>query len=131
MTGAQAALDFTAARQQRDTGIARASEHAEALDVGWSASAYRLLCDYATQTAQFTSEDFRAFLDRIKFPVEVPKALGGIFQRTAKQGVIRKIGFGVSKQRHLSPCPLWESQVYRDPLASKCHDSARQALESA
>lgn len=92
----------------RDDGIRESAAHAEDLASGWGASAYRVLCDYARGRAeQFTSEDFRDFLAGIKFPVPVPKALGAVFQKAARAGVIKRVGFGTSKHRHLSPCPLW------------------------
>lgn len=93
---------------KRDAGIRESAEHAEAIESGWSASALRVLTEYSSSRAEnFTSEDFRDFLASIDFPVPVPKALGAVFQKAARTGVIKRAGFGISKARHLSPCPLW------------------------
>lgn len=93
---------------KRDTGIRESAEHADGLEPGWGAGALRVLTEYAcSSSGDFTSEDFRAFLATIDFPVPVPKALGAVFQKAARAGVIRRVGFGISRHRHLSPCPLW------------------------
>lgn len=103
----QLALTMPEAREFRDEGMRLSADHAESIEPGWSESAYRVLTDYARGRASFTSEDYRDHLAGIGFPVPVPKALGGVFQKAAKRGVIRRIGFGISRERHLSPCPLW------------------------
>lgn len=101
-------MELPAARSSRDRGITESRDHAESVESGWGESAYRVLADYARASAgEWTSEDFRAHLNAIGFPVPVPKALGAVFQRAARVGLIRRVGFGISKQRHLSPCPLW------------------------
>lgn len=109
---AQLSLTYAAAR---DEGIQRSAGHAESLESGWGASAYRVLCEYADspylpEGKTFTSEDFRDFLASIDFPVPVPKALGAVFQKAARNRVIERAGFGISKARHLSPCPLWRAK---------------------
>lgn len=100
-------LPLAEARRARDAGMQLASDHAEGVEPGWSAACYRVLCDFARQTGQFTSEHFRSHLARIGFPVPVPKALGPVLRRAAKAGVIVKLGFGIAKDRHLSPTVLW------------------------
>ena len=103
----QLSLTYAAAR---DDGIQRSADHAESLESGWGASAYRVLCEYARDhRGVWTSEDFRDFLASINFPVPVPKALGAVFQKAARNRVIERAGFGISKARHLSPCPLWRA----------------------
>lgn len=98
-------------RGERDTGMERASNHAEALDDGWSDRAYATLkrfCIYRG-SMPFTSEDFRIFCRDIGFVIPVPKALGNVFTRARKAGLIRRrLENGTSFQRHGSPCPLWE-----------------------
>jgi len=102
----QLALDYS--RAARDEGMARAADHAEGIEPGWGAAAYRVLCDYARDCDEpFTSEDFRDWLQTIQFPCPVPKALGAVFQRAARRRVIKRCGTGISRHRHLSPCPLW------------------------
>lgn len=103
----QLALSWEAAER----GIRRSAEHAEAVEPGWAASCYRVLCDYARdgRAEPFTSEDFRDFLASIRFPVPVPKALGGVFQKAARAKVIQRVGFANSRDRHCSPIPLWRA----------------------
>lgn len=91
----------------RDAGIQRATDHAETVESGWSASTLRVLIDYARNRETFTSEDFREHLQAIDFPCPVPKALGAVFQKAARAAVIKRLGYAVSRERHASPCPLW------------------------
>jgi hypothetical protein len=106
-------LDLRAARAARDEGITRAADHADGIDPGWAAGCYRVLETYASHTAEFTSVDFREHLKRIGFPVPVPKALGGPFQKAARAGLIVKAGFEQHPERHCSPTPRWRSLVCR------------------
>lgn len=106
---AQLALAWDAA----ESGMARATGHAESLEPGWSASVYRVLTVYAGHTAEFTALDFRRHLDRIGFPVPVPKALGGPFKKAARCGLITRIGFDPHPERHASPTPRYRSLIVR------------------
>ena len=45
------------------------------------------------------------------------RAWGPIFQRAARNKVIQRIGYGISKRRHLSPTPLWRSLVFGGNVA--------------
>src|SRR5947209_7702819 len=40
-----------------------------------------------------------------------PRAWGAPFRRAARDGIIRRIGYGPSLRRHLAPTPLWESAL--------------------
>lgn len=96
---------------ERDAGLARAKSHAEALDPQWSRTAYALLESYCLQVRgrTFTSEDFRAWCEARQFPIPVPKALGAVFLKASKRGVVIREGFAIAKERHGSPCPLWRA----------------------
>lgn len=96
---------------QRDLGIARAKSHAEAIDRQWSRTAYALLEAYCAQRRGlvFTSEDWRAWATLRGLPIPVPKALGHVFLKAARNGLIRREGYAVAKERHGSPCPLWRA----------------------
>lgn len=107
---AQLALSWSAA----EDGIRRSADHAEAVEPGWAGRAYALLREYADSCwgdeftrHDFTSEDFRKFLADIDFPVAVPKALGAVFKKAARNRVIERAGFAPSKDRHCSPTILW------------------------
>ena len=107
----QMSLDY--ARAARDDDMGRAADHAEGIDHGWAASCYRVLEVYAGHTAEFNSLAFREHLARIGFPVPVPKALGGVFQKAARARLIHKVGFDQHPERHCSPTPRWQSLVCR------------------
>lgn len=111
----QLELDYTAARAARDNGMRRALEHAEREHDGWKHEAYEALVAYARTHREFTSEQFRA--DTGMQSPTTPKAFGAVFQRAARAGVITKRGFAIAKERHLSPCPLWESQIFAGAAA--------------
>lgn len=106
-------LTLDIARAARDEGIERATDHANDVEPGWPASCYRVLEVYAGHTAEFNSMAFREHLARIKFPVPVPKALGGVFKKAARAGLLRKVGFDQHPERHCSPTPRWQSLVCR------------------
>lgn len=95
------------ALQARDEGIARSADHAESVDPGWGESCYRVLRDFIGENREFNSYEFREFLGRIGFPCPVPKALGAVMQRAAREGLIRKIGYDPHPERHCSPTPRW------------------------
>lgn len=105
----QFALNFDQARAQRDAGMQLAADHAASEDPGWADKAYDALVSYARAHRAFTSEEFRSG-SGVKSPT-TPKALGPIFRRAARDGVIEKGGFAIAKERHLSPCVLWHSLV--------------------
>jgi hypothetical protein len=102
----QLSIDWT---QQRDAGMAKSASHAESIDPGWLETAYTLLNAYCIQHRgqTFTSEDWREWAEARGFPIPVPKALGSVFSKAAKRGLIRRVGFAIARERHGSPCPQW------------------------
>lgn len=111
---AQAVLDFERAREARDDGIKSAVDHADQARPEWSDVAYAFIENFARTTETFISEEVTAAAAKwgLSSPAD-PRAWGGPFKRAATAGVIEKIGFGISKRRHLSPTPLWKSKLYR------------------
>lgn len=107
------AFDFEAAKAARDAGMAAAIDHAETVEPDFGAQALAWILSYARTHARFISEEVTdaAAAAGLQSPTD-PRAWGAPFQRAARLGVIRKDGFGISKRRHLSPTPLWVSQVY-------------------
>ena len=95
----------------RDAGIASSAAHADSVEPGWGDVAFRILSNYAKRRGdqRFTSEDFRDFLFSINFACPVPKALGSVFQKAARQHVIEQCGFVKSRDRHCSPIPEWRA----------------------
>lgn len=99
---------------QRDSGIARAQDHAEALDPGWSQVAYGMLEEFckARKGCHFQSSDVRRWCELRGFETPVPKAWGSPFKRAAKAGLIVRIGTAIATHRHGSPAPLWTTGAW-------------------
>lgn len=108
----QVTFDLDAARAARDAGMAQAAQHAEDLQPKWGDLALARIRAYAAMHAEFISEDCTDWAASQGFtsPAD-PRAWGAPFQKAARLGIIRKVGYGVSQRRHLSPTPLWRSLV--------------------
>lgn len=108
----QIAMNFDTARAERDAGIQRAAQHAEEASPRWGDLALDRIRAYATNHAEFISEECTDWAAAQGFtsPAD-PRAWGAPFQKAAKLGIIRKVGYGISQRRHLSPTPLWQSLV--------------------
>ena len=101
------------ARAARDSGMARALEHAERACEGWRIGAEASLITFARFNRAFTSFDFRQRMreeGRTMPPTD--KAFGPVFLRAANRGLIEKIGYTQHPERHCSPTPVWRSLVY-------------------
>lgn len=103
----------TTAAAKAEAGIAAALEHTERDALGWSDLALAFLHRHARRHFRFTSEQV-ADAGREWGLIEPasPKAWGAVYQRAQRLGIISKVGYGVAYRRHLSPCPLWQSNVY-------------------
>lgn len=108
----QPEFDFEAARAARDAGMAQAAQHAEDLQPKWGELAIERIRAYAATHPEFISEECTDWAAAQGFtsPAD-PRAWGAPFQKAARLGIIRKVGYGVSQRRHLSPTPLWRSLV--------------------
>ncbi len=95
-------------------GMSQSAAHAESIEEGWTDRAYGLLARFskAQATNPFTSEEFRLYARSVGFEIPVPKALGAVFQRAARDGLIARSGYGKSFSRHSSPCVLWRACGY-------------------
>lgn len=103
---------FAEARDGRDAGMARAAKAAENASSGWGEQAFQWIAAYAKTHKTFISEDCTAdAADSGLTAPSDPRAWGAPFKRAAHQNIIKRVGFGISKRRHLSPTPLWESLV--------------------
>lgn len=108
----QLPIDFEAARAARDSGIQRAADHADSDTPGWGEVALSFLERYARENEQFISEECTQVADRLGYgsPTD-SRAWGAVFLKASRKGLIERIGYGVSKRRHLSPTPLWRSRI--------------------
>lgn len=108
----QPEFDFTAARAARDAGMQQATQHAEDLQPKWGELAIERIRTYAATHPEFISEECTDWAASQGFtsPTD-PRAWGAPFLKAARLGIIRKVGYGISQRRHLSPTPLWRSLV--------------------
>lgn len=108
--GATMQLDLIAyAEQRRDHGIQRAVDHAERESEGWTDFAVSLLRSFASrQSAPFLAEDFVEWATNglIAYPAD-GRAFGGVFQRAAREGIIRKVGYAPARSSNLAPKCTW------------------------
>lgn len=88
----QLGLDFTAAQQAAQRGMARALPDEED---AWRLRYERAVCDLAASGREFISDDLRAIAGDPPAWVH-PNAAGAIVSRLAKLGVIRCVGYGRS-----------------------------------
>lgn len=99
--------------QARDEGIRRAYDSNERSSPDWGDRAYAFLCWYALTCAMagglsFTSEAVSdEFIKRGNPPPDKPKAWGKVYIRAKNAGVIKIVGSGVARKRHMSTCNLW------------------------
>lgn len=102
------------AKSERDAAMASVAKHADDACHRWTVLAFQWITTYAIAHREFVSEDCTAAALAAGIPAPPDdRAWGAPFARAAKQRIIVRIGYGVSKRRHLSPTPLWQSQTYR------------------
>jgi hypothetical protein len=106
--------DAATARAERDAGIANAAAGAEHDAPGWGDLALEWIRSYALTHASFISEECTAASVEwgLVQPAN-PKSWGLPFRMAARDGIIKRDGFGVSNRRHCSPTPLWRSQLFK------------------
>jgi hypothetical protein len=102
----QTARDIAAAR--RDTGIARASDHARRVDPAWLEKALGYVRLHAMVATAFLTEDVRAMAEADGLPDPPDGRAWGAVMRTAKhRGIVRAAGYAPAKSSNLSPKVWW------------------------
>ena len=98
-------------------GVQEAIEAVEAsanrAQEGWSSEAYSLLLQFIAENPLFKAEDARAFA-HIQGGLAKPpdlRAWGGVVQRAAREGRIKKVGHGKSNNKlsHYRPVMIWQA----------------------
>lgn len=105
----QLAIDFTAAKARRDSGMSSSLTHADDVEAGWSDHAYGLLVRYAgEQSHPFTIEGFRwwAASHGLADPPD-SRAFGGVTQRAIRRSVIVRVGYAPAASSNGSPKPIY------------------------
>lgn len=101
---------YSQAAARRDDGMQRAVQHADAVDMFWSETAYAHVFDFCKTQTTFLTEDARAFAEgRGLNPPPDGRAWGAVMQRAARNGLMRKVGYAPAKSSNLSPKVLWEA----------------------
>ena len=101
---------YSKAAERRDDGMQRAVEHADAVDMFWSDTAYAHVMDFCRLKDTFLTEDARAFAEgRGLNPPPDGRAWGAVMRRAAKNGLMKKCGYAPAKSSNLSPKVLWEA----------------------
>lgn len=94
----------------RDAGMDSAVRHADENCPAWSDQAYAWIEKYSAEHSTFISEECTAAAIASGLPTPTDRrAWGHPFRMASKDGVIKRIGFGISNIRHQSPTPRWQS----------------------
>jgi hypothetical protein len=92
----QTSLDFTAGEALKEAGMSVVLANADVVNFNWTDYALSLLGGFAKSVEKFSSDEFRAhFVDRLPDPPS-PNAFGALFNRAAKAGIIRHVGYAKS-----------------------------------
>jgi hypothetical protein len=98
------------AYHQRDEGMARAIDHAESDEPGWSDRALAFLSSYAALHGEFTAFMVVGAAELQGFSHAHAKGWGSVFRKAAREGVIRKTGRTMPHPgRHGCPADVWSS----------------------
>lgn len=104
-------LDLLEAIEERDKGIQKAIDHADAVTPDWSQLAYEELKRFLQETpGEFMAESFRAHCAVVNFPLPPSsRAFGGVILRASKAGIIRRVRFDQvsNKRAHACFASVW------------------------
>ena len=103
------------ARAAANEGMARATAHADEDIPGWSDAALAYIHSYALSHDRFTGwmVTHTAGLTG-SVPVKSGKCWGILFVKAQKLGWVKKDGYAQDPNRHMNPCPVYRSLVYRE-----------------
>lgn len=103
--------DLFELRAARDAGIDLATDHAEAVDPGWTDRAVALLDVYADlRPSGFTTLELRTWAREVYGFVGVTNwAWGGVLTRAQKLGLVKQVGARAvgDSTSHLKLSPVW------------------------
>jgi hypothetical protein len=106
-------MDIAQAEAKRDTGMARAVDHADRVRADWSLCAAHALHYYCQEHRgeKFLAEDVRAWAEAKMLVSDPPtkRAWGAVIKHGAKMGVIRRVGYAPAKSSNMSPKCQWEA----------------------
>lgn len=99
----------------RDSGMALAESHANAVHKDWSVKAMNALITYINvgNRESFMCEDVRAYAED-KCLIDTPpnnRAWGGVIARAVKANLIKRVGYANVKnsRAHCTPAAVWSA----------------------
>ena len=108
-------LDVFKSAAARDSGMKRATDHADSVNAGWSDEAYKLLKQFVKdQYGEFQAEDLRSYAALIDFPLPPHnRAWGSIMVRGARAGIIKRVGYAPVKnvRAHRANATVWIKSI--------------------
>lgn len=108
-------FDIFTAQSERDSGIATAVNHANAVTYKWSEAAYTFLKHFLTTTSEpFLVEEVRSYAAELDFPLPPSaRAWGGIIARASKEGIVENCGYRktTNVKAHCTPAALWRAVI--------------------
>lgn len=104
-------LDIFKSSENRDQGIMKAVDHANAVVPNWKDCAHQLLQEFlSVHPGPFMAEDVRAYASQIDFPLPPhARAWGGVIMRAMNAGLIIQEGTGKVKnvKAHRANAAIW------------------------
>lgn len=98
-------------------GMARAVDHADRVEGGWSVRAYQLFEQFAVSHWEFMTEDVRNWAHKLGLPAAPSgRAWGAVALRACRDRIIVSNGYRKTTNplAHGTPATLWRSQIYRE-----------------
>lgn len=105
--------DLATAHAAAQAGMEQALRHAERESPDWAAVALAFVHKYARTHRTFVAEDCVAAAVEWGLACAQTKAYGPVLRSAARLGIITKIGYVPSRNRHCSPTVQWMSNVYK------------------
>lgn len=104
-------LSLEDAIKERDAGIEKSEQTADSIDPMWRENAFQLLKEFlSVNPGEFLVEDLRAYGAMKDFIApKSNRVWGSIILRAAKEGLIKNIGYGITKNKkaHRTPAAMW------------------------
>jgi len=106
----QQGFDFSG-EQLKEQGAEAAVLHADGVHLKWSDYAISLLEGFARGRAPFSSDDFRKHVAGVLPDPPCLNAIGGLFIRASRSGILEHVGYVKSHRRsaHSRVVGLWRS----------------------
>lgn len=111
MTAQMDLLSYIEAKELAEQGMARAVDHADRKDPGWSERAFEALLAFTVTTdGEFTAERARAACHEsgLAQPPDA-RAWGAVFNKASKRGHIVRVGYAPRACGHNTPTIVWRA----------------------